>query len=267
MNNILKKTVLITGGSSGIGSATAKIFAKNGFNVIITGRRKAKLASIKEKLVDKYAVDVLPLVFDIRDYKAVEKAITALDESWQNIDVLINNAGLAAGLDTIDKGNIDDWNTMIDTNIKGLLYITRLISPMMVKRGNGQIINVGSTSGSQIYPKGNVYCASKAAVNMLTKGIRLDLYEKGIRVSEVNPAHVESEFALVRYKGDSKKAAIYDDFTPLSPKDVAKTIFFIARQPRHVTIQNIEIGGTQQAGANFIDRSGKKYRENNINDL
>lgn len=259
MNSILKKTVLITGGSSGIGAATAKIFAKNGYQVIITGRRKEKLLKVKEKLEDKYAARILPLVFDIRDYDAVEKAIKSLKGSWKNIDILVNNAGLASGLNPIEEGSLDNWNAMIDTNVKGLLYITRLVSPSMVSRGSGCIINVGSTSGSQIYPNGNVYCATKAAVNMLTQGMRIDLYKKGIRVSEVNPAHVETEFALVRFKGDKKKAAIYDDFTPLRAKDVAKSIFFVASAPAYVTIQNITLAGTQQAGANFIDRSGKKY--------
>lgn len=264
MNNILKKVALITGGSAGIGAATAKIFAKNGYKVIITGRRKEKLNEVKEKLEAKYAMEVKTLVFDIRDYAETEKAFKSLKAPWNKIDVLVNNAGLAAGLAPIENGSLDDWNAMIDTNVKGLLHITKLVSPGMVKRGQGDIINVGSTSGTQIYPNGNVYCASKAAVNMLTQGMRVDLYKKGVRVSEVNPAHVETEFALVRFKGDADKAAIYEDFTPLRAKDVAKTIYFIVSAPRRVTIQNIVLAGTQQAGANFIDRSGKKYIEQNI---
>jgi NADP-dependent 3-hydroxy acid dehydrogenase YdfG len=260
MKDILNKNVLITGGTSGIGSATAKIFAKYGYRVIITGRRKEKLQDVKEKLESKYAVEVLTLAFDIRDYAQTESAIKSLKDDWKNIDVLINNAGLAVGYDPIHRGKIDDWNNMIDTNIKGLLYVTRLVTPQMVKNGNGLIINIGSISGSQVYPNGNVYCASKAAVNMLTQGMRIDLYKSGIRVSEVNPAHVETEFSMVRHKGNKKKAAIYSDFTPLSAKDVAKTIYFIASQPRHVSIQNIQLAGAQQAGANFIDRSGKKYQ-------
>ena len=260
MNGIFNKVALITGGSSGIGAAAAKIFAKNGYKVIITGRRKSKLEEVKAKLVAKYACDIKVLTFDIRDYQQTEKAIKSLRSPWNKIDVLVNNAGLAAGLNPIENGNLEDWETMIDTNIKGLLYITRMVSPGMVQRGQGDIINVGSTSGSQVYPNGNVYCATKAAVNMLTQGMRLDLYKKGVRVSEVNPAHVETEFALVRFKGDSEKASIYDDFTPLRAKDVAKTIFFIVSAPKHVTIQNIVLAGTQQAGSTFIDRSGKKYQ-------
>ncbi|MEE9372645.1 MAG: SDR family NAD(P)-dependent oxidoreductase [Saprospiraceae bacterium] len=259
MKEILKKIVFITGGGSGIGAATAKTFAKNGYSVIITGRRTNKLKEVQQNLEEKYAIDVRTLAFDIRKYSDVEKALKSLNPPWNKIDVLVNNAGLAVGLDSIENGDLQDWESMIDTNIKGLLYITRFISPLMVKQGHGDIINVGSTSGDQIYPNGNVYCATKAAVNMLTQGMRLDLYKKGIRVSEVNPAHVETGFASVRFKGNAKKAAIYDDFTPLKAKDVAKTIYFIASAPRHVTIQNIVLAGTQQAGANFIDRSGKKY--------
>ena len=259
MNGIVRKIALVTGASSGIGAATAKIFAKNGYRVIVTGRRQDRLAELKEKLEAKYAIEILPLSFDIRDYDQVEKAINSLDDHWKNINVLVNNAGLAAGLNPIESGDLNDWNVMIDTNLKGLLYVTRLVSPGMVERGSGDIINVGSTSGSQAYPNGNVYCATKAGLNMLTQGMRLDLYKKGVRVCEVNPAHVETEFAKVRFKGDEDKAKIYEDFTPLRAKDVARSIFFIASAPKHVTIQNITLAGTQQAGANFIDRSGKKY--------
>jgi len=259
MSEIIRKVALVTGATSGIRAATAKIFAKNGYRVIAAGRRTERLNELKEKLEAKYALDVLPLTFDIRDYDQVEQAYNSLPSDWKEIDVLINNAGLAAGLNPIEKGDLDDWNTMIDTNLKGLLYITRLVSPSMVAKGKGDIINVGSTSGSQAYPNGNVYCATKAALNMLTQGMRLDLYTKGVRVSEVNPAHVETEFAKVRFKWDEQKAAIYDEFTPLRAKDVAKSIYFIASAPRHVTIQSITLAGTQQAGANFIDKSGKKY--------
>tara|TARA_B100000497_G_C7682619_1_gene413127 strand:- start:1435 stop:2253 length:819 start_codon:yes stop_codon:yes gene_type:complete len=264
MNSILKKIALITGGNSGIGAATAKVFAKNGYKVIITGRRKEKLNAVKAKLEAKYALEVKVMAFDIRDFNETQNAFKSLSSPWNKVDVLVNNAGLAAGYSSIESGDMDDWNRMIDTNIKGLLSITRLVSESMVKRGHGDIINVGSTSGSQIYPNGNVYCATKAAVNMLTQGMRIDLFKKGVRVSEVNPAHVETEFAMVRYNGDAQKASIYDDFTPLRAKDVAKTIFFIASAPRHVTIQNVVIAGTQQAGANFIDRSGKKYVDQKI---
>jgi NADP-dependent 3-hydroxy acid dehydrogenase YdfG len=255
------KIVMITGATSGIGSATAKIFAKNGYHLIITGRRKEKLEEVKNKLVRKYGVDIVTLCFDIRNLSAVKKAVKSLKPDWKKIDLLINNAGLAKGFAPIHEGETDDWDTMIDTNIKGLLYITRMISPEMVKNAKGHIINICSTAGHEVYPNGNVYSATKYAVDALTKSMRLDLYKHGIRVSQISPGHVEeTEFALVRFDGDQKKASIYEDFTPLKSKDVAETIYFVATRPRHVNIQDVLIMGTQQAGSNFIDRSGRKYQ-------
>ena len=254
------KNILITGATSGIGKATASIFAKKGYNVIITGRRADRLEEIKSKFKKKYGVKVKTLVFDVRDKKQVKKSLANLKGDWSNIDVLINNAGLAKGLDYIHEGSIDDWETMIDTNVKGLLYVTRQIAPKMVKRGAGHIINVCSTAGHESYAKGNVYCATKHAVDALTKGMRLDLFTKGIRVSQVSPAHVEeTEFALNRFDGDSKKAKIYEDFNPLVSKDVAETIHFIVTRPRHVNIQDVLMMGTQQATGGNIDRTGRKY--------
>lgn len=255
------KIAFVTGASSGIGRATAKEFAKLGYNLIITGRRKARLQEIKEKLSYKYGVDVKVLAFDIGNSTAAEKAFNSLPKEWRNkIHILVNNAGGAKGLDPFHEGKLEHWETMIDANVKGLLYISRLISPHMVKRTTGHIINVCSTAGHEVYPKGHVYCATKHAVKALTHGMRQDLHMYGIRVSEVSPGHVEeTEFALNRFDGDKDKAKIYEDFTPLTSKDVAKTITYIAQQPKHVNIQEVIITGTQQATSMIIDRSGRKY--------
>jgi len=254
------KLILITGATSGIGLATAKRFAKNGFDLIITGRRKKRLQEIKKNLSDKYAVNVCTLCFDVRDYDACKKAVDSLTDEWKDIDILFNNAGLAKGFDPVDKGSLDHWETMIDTNVKGLLYMTRLVSQGMIKRKSGHIINTCSTAGHEVYPNGNVYCASKHAVNALTKAIRIDLLKSGVRVSQISPAHVEeTEFAKVRFDGDDQKAKIYEDYNPLRTKDVAKAVYYIASQPAHVNIQDIVLMGTQQANSNMIDRSGRKY--------
>jgi len=259
MNNPLAKTVLVTGATSGIGKAVATLFAKRGYNVIITGRRKEKLEALKHKFKRKYAVKAKALCFDIRDKDATKKAWNSLESHHQNIDILINNAGLAKGLAPIHKGKLDDWEQMIDTNIKGLLYITRLVSPKMVKAKKGQIINVCSTAGHGVYPNGNVYSATKYAVDALTKSMRLDLHKYGIRVGQISPGHVEeTEFAKVRFDGDEKKADIYKDFNPLTSKDVAEIILFMTTQKSHVNIQDLLVMGTQQASASMIDRSGRK---------
>ncbi|HMP29176.1 MAG TPA: SDR family NAD(P)-dependent oxidoreductase [Saprospiraceae bacterium] len=253
------KLVLVTGATSGIGKATATIFAKNGYNLIITGRREDRLDELKSKLKKKYAVKIKTLVFDIQKLSAVKKAIKSLEGDWSQIDVLVNNAGLALGLDPIQNGNITHWDTMLDTNVKGLLYMTRLIAPQMVERKKGHIINICSTAGKDIYPNGAVYCATKSAVDMLTKGMRLDLYKHGIKVSQVSPGMVEeTEFAITRFEGDEKKADIYSDFQPLTSKDVAETILYVATRPNHVNIQDVLMMSVQQAGSNFVDRSGKK---------
>ena len=260
MNNPLSKTVMVTGATSGIGKATATLFAKRGYNIIITGRRKEKLELLKLKFKRKYATKVVALCFDIRNAKETKKAWNSLDSDWQKIDILINNAGLAKGFAPIHKGKIDDWEQMIDTNIKGLLYITRLVSPGMVKVKKGHILNICSTAGHEVYPNGNVYSSTKYAVDALTKSIRLDLHKHGIRVSQVSPGHVEeTEFAKVRFDGDEKKAAIYDDFNPLTSKDVAEIINFIVTRKRHINIQDVLVMGTQQANNNFIDRSGRTH--------
>lgn len=252
------KIVLITGATSGIGKATASRFAKLGCNLIITGRRKSKLESLQQKLSKKYAVKIMSLCFDVRDLKAVKQQIGSLKKEWNKIDILVNNAGLAKGFHPIHTANIDDWETMIDTNIKGLLYMTRIVAPLMVKSKKGHIINIASTAGKEVYPNGNVYCATKHAVDALTKAMRIDLHQYGIRVSQVAPGHVEqTEFALVRFDGDTKKSKIYDDFVPLNSKDVARIICFIATQPKHVNIQDVLVMGSQQANCYIINRSGR----------
>lgn len=260
MKNPLHKIVLITGATAGIGRATARLFAKRGYDLIITGRRGEKLEHMAQKYERKYAIKVLPLSFDIRHLKEVEGAVKKLTGKWKNVDVLINNAGLASGLDDFHEASIEDWETMIDTNVKGLLYMSRLIAERMVKKKKGHIINICSTAGHEVYPKGNVYCATKHAVDAITRSMRLDLHSNGIRVSQVSPgATEETEFSLVRFKGDEKKAAIYDHFNPLTARDVANVIFFVASQPKHVNIQDVIMMGTQQASSTMFDKSGRKF--------
>ena len=252
------KHVMITGATSGIGRATALVFAKNGHHLILTGRRRERLEDLATEISESYPVNLHLLVFDVREEQACREAVESLPPAWQRIDILINNAGLAQGLHPIHEGLTSDWDTMIDTNIKGLLYMTRLITPSMVSRRDGHIINVASIAGHEVYPKGNVYSATKFAVDALTKSMRLDLYTHGVRVSQVSPGHVEeTEFALVRFHGDTHKAKIYEDFQPLRSPDVADAIYFIASRPPHVNIQDIVLMGTQQAGVNFVDRSGR----------
>jgi NADP-dependent 3-hydroxy acid dehydrogenase YdfG len=251
--------VMVTGGSSGIGKAVAEQFALNGYKVIITGRRNERLQEIKTELLGNYDAEIETLSFDVRDPESINKALEQLPEEWKNVDILINNAGLAKGRSPIQEGNLHHWETMIDTNIKGLLYITRALTPGMVERQKGFIINIGSVAGKEAYVDGNVYCATKAAVDMLTKGMRLDLHKHGIRVAAVHPGHVETEFALVRFDGDEQKANIYENFTPLNAADVAETVYYIASRPAHVNIQDVLMFATQQASATVIDMSGKKY--------
>jgi len=259
-NNQLDETVLITGATSGIGKATAILFAQKGYRLILTGRRTDRLESLKKELRNSYDIEVKTLQFDVRDLSEGKKMLTSLPKAWSNIDILINNAGLALGLSPIQEGNIDNWETMIDTNIKGLLYMTRAIAPSMVKRKSGHIINICSTAGKEVYPNGNVYCATKHAVDALTKAMRVDLYKHNIKVSQISPAHVEeTEFSLVRFDGDEDKSKIYDDFNPLKATDVADAIFYIINRPAHVNIQDVIMMGTQQANSNHINRIGRIF--------
>lgn len=251
------KKAMITGATSGIGRATATLFAKRGYDIIITGRREEKLQELKQRLKKKYAVKVKALTFDVRNHDATKKAFKSLDKDWQKVDILINNAGLAKGLHPIHEGNVEDWEQMIDTNIKGLLYMTKLVAPKMVKRKRGHIINVCSTAGHEVYANGNVYCATKHAVDALTRSMRIDLHKHHVKVSQVSPGHVEqTEFAVVRFDGDKERAKIYDDFTPINSKDVADVIWFMATRPAHVSIQDIVVMGTQQAGTH-VSRDGR----------
>lgn len=256
------KTVLITGATSGIGRATAITFAENGYRLILNGRRQDRLEALRSDLESQFQSEILLLPFDVSDARAVQSAVENLPFNWQKIDILINNAGKAKGFAPIHEGELRHWEEMIDVNIKGLLYLTRAVTPSMVERNSGHVINICSTAGKEVYPNGNVYCATKFAVDALTKAIRLDLYKHDIQVSQVSPGHVEeTEFALVRFDGDAHRAKIYEDFNPLTSRDVAETIFFIASRPHHVNIQDVLMMGTQQAGSNFINRSGRYEEE------
>ncbi|MDZ7877116.1 MAG: SDR family oxidoreductase [Saprospiraceae bacterium] len=254
-------TVMITGATAGIGRATAAIFAQNGYRLVLTGRRNDRLEDIKTDFETRYNNRIQILNFDVRNLEGIKTAVAQLEEDFKHVDILINNAGLASGLSPIHEGDVEDWEVMIDTNIKGLLYVTRAVAPSMVVRKKGHIINLSSIAGKEIYPDGNVYIATKHAVDALTKAMRVDLHKFGIRVSQVAPGAVEeTEFALVRFHGDVEKAKIYDQFTPLKASDVAKSIYFIASQEDYVNIQDIVLAGTQQAAAAFVDRSGRKDR-------
>lgn len=256
------KTVLITGASSGIGRATAMLFAEQGYRVIITGRRADRLEELQSALREDYQAEVITRSFDLRSERECQAALSTLEGHWAQVDILINNAGKAKGLAPIHEGELRHWEEMIDTNLKGLLYITRIVTPAMVARGSGQIINVCSTAGKEVYPNGNVYCATKAAVDTLTRAMRVDLHKHGLRVGMVSPAHVEeTEFALVRFDGDAERARIYEDFKPLNSHDVAQAIFFMVTQPAHVNVLDVVLQGTQQASSTIIDRSGRERYE------
>lgn len=242
------KTVLITGATSGIGKACAEIFAHNGYQLIITGRREERLKAFANELKDNYNSKVCTLAFDIRSQTAVEQAVAAIPPSFSPVDVLVNNAGLAAGADPIDKGLLTDWEAMIDTNIKGLLYISQCIIPTMIARQSGHIINIGSVAGRITYPNGNVYCATKNAVKALSEGMRLDLVEYGIKVSLIAPGAVETEFSLVRLKWDEAAAAkVYENYEPLHAEDIADVVYYTASLPAHVNIDDVLIMPTAQA--------------------
>jgi len=247
--------VLITGATSGIGKACAFKFAQNGFNVIITGRRKERLEALKKELEFKYNITVLPLNFDVRNKDKLQKAFDALDDRWKKIDVLINNAGLALDLKPIHEGDFNDWDTMIDTNIKGLLYMSRMVSELMIINRSGHIINIGSIAGKEVYPSGNVYCATKHAVDGLTKAMRIDLMKHSIKVTQIAPGAVETEFSEVRFRGDNERAKkVYDGYIPLSGKDVAEAVFYVTTLPPHVNINDLVIMPMAQANATVFHK-------------
>lgn len=250
----MKRIALITGASSGIGEACARKFAEGGYDLILTARRAEKLAELKAEL-EAEGTKVKTLTFDVRDAEAAETAVDSLEPEWRKIDVLINNAGLALGLDKEYEGDTDDWNTMIDTNIKGLLTMTRLIVPGMVERNEGHVINIGSVAGDAAYAKGNVYCATKAAVKTITDGLRIDLAETAVRVTNLKPGLVETNFSNVRFHGDNQRADnVYKGITPLTGADIADVAFYAAAAPKHVQIAEVLILATHQASGSVIYR-------------
>ena len=251
----MRKTVLITGATSGIGEATARKFAEASYRIIITGRRQERLDKLSGQLASANGTEVLSLCFDVRSKSEVEGQLGNLPDEWKKIDILVNNAGLAAGLSHINEGDTDDWERMIDTNIRGLLYVTRTVSPGMVERGTGHIINISSIAGKDVYEKGSVYCASKHAVDALSRAMRIDLLKHGIKVTNIAPGMVETEFSLVRFRGDSvKAAAVYTGIEPLKGEDIAEAIFYCATLPDHVCINDLVITPVAQANAFYSHR-------------
>lgn len=246
----MTKTAIVTGATAGIGRAVSHKLAQLSYRLIITGRRMELLDGLMKELESRFNAEVLPLQFDIRESGEVDKAIGSLTGEWNEVDLLVNNAGLAAGLDFFHEGSVADWDQMIDTNIKGLLYISRLVTPGMVKRKTGHVINIGSIAGKEVYEKGNVYCATKFAVDALTKGMRIDLLEHNIKVTSIDPGMVETEFSMVRFKGDRQKAKnVYQGLEPLHAEDIADAVEFVVTRPPHVNINDMLIMPTAQAGA------------------
>ena len=250
----MTKIALVTGATSGIGKATAHKLSKLGFSLIISGRRKERLEALALKLKTE-GTEVFILPFDIQDRTQVESAIDSLPHEWKGIDVLVNNAGLAAGRDSIQEGKVDNWERMLDTNVKGLLYISRKVMPLMIANKKGHIVNIGSTAGREVYPGGNVYCASKHAVDAISKGMRIDLVQHGIKVTQIRPGLAETEFSLVRFDGDSESAKkVYSDIEPLIGDDVAEMIGFAVSLPEHVCINDLEVTCTAQATSTIVNR-------------
>jgi 3-hydroxy acid dehydrogenase / malonic semialdehyde reductase len=251
----MNKTIMITGATSGFGKAIAVLFARHGYNIIITGRRKDRLSELEKELLSLGKIKVLSLNFDVRIQSEVEAAVESLPSGWKAIDILVNNAGLAVGMNHIDSGIIDDWDRMIDTNVKGLLYVTRAVSPLMVARNTGHIFNIGSIAGLDAYENGNVYCATKSAVDSLSKSMRIDLLKNNIKVTHIAPGMVETEFSLVRFKGDKEKAgSVYKGIDALTADDIADAIYYCASLPPRVCINDLIITPTQQASVNHTYR-------------
>jgi len=249
----MKKTALITGATSGIGKATAERFASEGIRLVLCGRRKQRLDQIRSEL--SKITDVHVLNFDIRNKEEVFASIESLPDEFSRIDILVNNAGNAHGLDPIQEGNVDDWEAMIDINVKGLLYVSKMIIPKMIDNNSGHIINIGSTAGKEVYPNGNVYCASKHAVDAINQGMRIDLNKYGIRVGAINPGMVETEFSMVRFKGDKDRAnSVYQGFDALRPEDIADIIYFVVSRPYHVNIADLVVMPTAQATSTIVNK-------------
>ncbi|MFB2893350.1 SDR family oxidoreductase [Aerosakkonemataceae cyanobacterium BLCC-F50] len=255
MISIENEIVLITGASSGIGASCAKVFAQAGAKLILAARRKEKLQEIADRLNKEFATEIYLIELDVRDRQAVETAINSLPEPWQNIDILINNAGLSRGLSKLHEGDFQDWEEMIDTNVKGLLYLTRYVVPGMIDRGKGHVVNIGSIAGRQTYPGGNVYCGSKAAVRAISEGLKQDLLGTPIRVSCIDPGLVETEFSQVRFHGNTERAEkVYQGLTPLTGDDVADVVFFCVTRPSHVNISEILLVPVDQATTTLVHR-------------
>jgi 3-hydroxy acid dehydrogenase / malonic semialdehyde reductase len=249
----MTKIVLITGATSGIGKACAQKFAAAKYNLIITGRRNERLTVLAKELTEAFGIEVLPLCFDVQQREAVFGNINSLPEKWRAIDILINNAGLALGRDSFEAADLNDWETMLNTNVNGLLYVTRAVLPFMIERKQGHIFNMGSVAGKDVYEKGNAYCGSKFAVDALSKAMRIDLLQHNIKVTAVHPGAVETEFSMVRFKGDQQKAdATYKGMTPLTGADIADIIFYCASLPAHVCINDLTVTPTQQANGIYI---------------
>lgn len=252
----MNKTVLITGATSGIGEACAKKYAADEDRLILTGRRADRLNALKTELEKDFSTEILALIFDVQDKEAVDKNLGTLPTEWQKIDLLINNAGLAAGKDSFENADINDWETMLNTNVHGLLYVSKQIIPLMIANKKGHIVNIGSIAGKEVYENGNVYCASKFAVDAISKSMRIDLLKHSIKVTCIHPGAVETEFSLVRFKGDENKAAAtYNGMVPLSGNDIADSIFYCTQLPDHVCINELTITPTQQANAYYTHRS------------
>jgi len=255
MPRINGKTVLVTGASAGIGGACARAFAAEGCRLILGARREERIRSLAGLLEDEFGTEVLPLALDVRDRRRVESALEGLPGTWKAVDILVNNAGLGRGLDKLHEGNPEEWDEMIDTNVKGLLYVTRALVPGMVERGEGHVINVGSVAGRETYPGGNVYCASKFAVKALTRALKMDLLGTPVRVSTVDPGLVETEFSVVRFRGDAARAkSVYEGLKPLTGEDIADAIVWVATRPPHVNITEIVVMPTAQASALLTHR-------------
>ena len=256
MNNLRGKTVLITGASAGIGKATAYAFAEHGAKLLLNARRKERIEDMIKDIKNKFQTDCFPLIFDVKQYVKVKSAINSLPQEWKNIDILVNNAGLARGVDKIQDSKVEYWEEMIDTNIKGLLYVTKEVIQLMIANNKGHIINLGSIAGREVYIGGNIYCATKFAVKALTRAIRAETLEYNIRVSSIDPGMVKTEFSMVRFNGDEKKADdVYKGLIPLTAEDIADNIIYVASRPEHVNISELIVTPTAQANAFYVNRS------------